>query len=150
MKISTGRVPFPIEFDNGQTETIYFNPTDPQLGARIVRFGEKLRERLNAVEISDGENVLKQFSSATEKLSEIIKDEIDVAFGEKVANVIFKYCDPLSLVNGKYFVALFLETITPDIEKEISKANEEATAVMQSYIEKYSIDDDVNDLGDEI
>jgi hypothetical protein len=35
MKLSTGKVAFPIEFDNGDKQTIYFNPNDPDLMIRM-------------------------------------------------------------------------------------------------------------------
>ena len=38
MKLSTGKVAFPIEFDNGAKETIYFNPNDPDLFVRFSNF----------------------------------------------------------------------------------------------------------------
>ena len=43
MKLSTGKVAFPIEFDNGAKETIYFNPNDPDLFVRFSILKKELR-----------------------------------------------------------------------------------------------------------
>ena len=46
MKLSTGKVAFPIEFDNGDKDCIYFNPNDPNLSIRLTDFQDKITERL--------------------------------------------------------------------------------------------------------
>ena len=47
MKLSTGKVAFPIEFDNGAKETIYFNPNDPDLIRSVLQGAKEwLREVL--------------------------------------------------------------------------------------------------------
>ena len=42
MKLSTGKIAFPIEFDNGDKDCIYFNPNDPNLSIRLKDFQDKL------------------------------------------------------------------------------------------------------------
>ena len=38
MKLSTGKVAFPLQFDNGDVENIFINPHDAGLQARIRNF----------------------------------------------------------------------------------------------------------------
>ena len=42
MKLSTGKVAFPIEFDNGDKQNIYFNPSDPDLAIRMRDFEKRM------------------------------------------------------------------------------------------------------------
>ena len=46
MKLSTGKVAFPIEFDNGDKAVIYFNPNDPDLMIRIKNFNENVSKKI--------------------------------------------------------------------------------------------------------
>ena len=46
MKLNTGKVAFPIEFDNGDKQTIYFNPNDPDLMVRFSNFETNLSSRI--------------------------------------------------------------------------------------------------------
>ena len=47
MKLSTGKVAFPIEFDNGDKAVIYFNPNDRGIQEKI---GGKITSINNPVE----------------------------------------------------------------------------------------------------
>ena len=48
MKLSTGKVGFPIEFDNGDKAVIYFNPNDRGIQERIKGFEESIEKRIKA------------------------------------------------------------------------------------------------------
>lgn len=141
MKLSTGKVAFPIEFDNGDKQNIYFNPSDPDLMIRMKNLQEKVSEKIKGIEdvelSNDGSP--KQFSQidAFEKMQNIIKEELDFAFGASVSDVVFKHCSPFAIVGGNYFVIQFIEAITPEIKKHIDKANGDLEKKMQKHIEKY-------------
>lgn len=51
MKLSTGKVAFRIEFDNGDVGTIYFNPNDRGLQDRIANFEKNIQEKAKQVDI---------------------------------------------------------------------------------------------------
>ncbi len=51
MKLSTGKVAFPIEFDNGQKDFIYFNPNDKGIDERIEAFQEAVNEKIKNINI---------------------------------------------------------------------------------------------------
>ena len=51
MKLSTGKVAFPIEFDNGDVETIYFNPYDREFIKRVMDFENSIEKRTKQINI---------------------------------------------------------------------------------------------------
>jgi hypothetical protein len=51
MKLSTGKVAFPIEFDNGDKEIIYFNPNDREFIKRVMDFENSIEERTKKINI---------------------------------------------------------------------------------------------------
>lgn len=145
MKLSTGKVGFPIEFDNGDRQTIYFNPNDPNLFIRLKDFQKCLEARtaeLKDVALnSDGTPVQEDNIEVVEsfrKMQEVICEEIDRAFGGEISEIVFKHCSPFAIVEGDYFIIQFVEAITPEIEKHIKKANADAEAKMHKHIAKYS------------
>jgi hypothetical protein len=63
MKLSTGKVAFPIEFDNGDTAVIYFNPADRWIQERIEKFEESVNNRINQINIEKYKEQLENSSS---------------------------------------------------------------------------------------
>lgn len=51
MKLSTGKVRFTMEFDNGDIGEIYFNPNDKGIHDRIKAFGEAVEHRIKSLDI---------------------------------------------------------------------------------------------------
>lgn len=141
MKLSTGKVAFPIEFDNGDKQTIYFNPNDPDLMIRMKNLDEKVQEKIKGledVELNEEGKPTKISQIETfEKMQNIIKEELDYAFGGSVSKVVFKHCSPFAIVDGEYFVIQFIQAITPEIEKHVKKANADAEKRMAKHIDKY-------------
>ena len=78
MKLSTGKVGFPIEFDNGDKQTIFFNPNDPDLMIRMKNLENKVSEKIKGledVELNDsGEPVEFSQIETFEKMQNIIKE----------------------------------------------------------------------------
>lgn len=165
MKLSVGKIAFPIEFDNGDKDTIYFNPNDPDLATRLMKAKDNISEKLdnlNAEDFNlknDGSVELPETIDGYEDLSDeqrevltnraeamtklldstknIICEEIDTAFNGDISSVVFKHCSPLAVVNGEYFIVQFLNAITPEIQKHIGKSNAEVEKKMAKHINKY-------------
>lgn len=141
MKLSTGKVAFPIEFDNGDKDCIYFNPNDPQIAVRMNDLQDKIKEKIKGLDDIDLNNEgnpketdkISQFK----KMIEIFYEEFDYAFGGDVSAVVFKYCSPFAIINGEYFVFQFLNAITPEIKKHIDKASADRDKKMAKYLDKY-------------
>ena len=142
MKLSTGKVAFPIEFDNGAKETIYFNPNDPDLFVRFSNFEKRVEEKLNGISDFDlsvdgtpkNEELLEKF----ENINKVICEELDVAFASNVSDIVFKYCSPFAIVGGEYFLIQFVQAIRPEIEKHNKKANVELQKKMAKHTDKYT------------
>jgi hypothetical protein len=141
MKLSTGKVAFPIEFDNGDKQTIYFNPNDPDLMIRMKSLNEKVQDKINGIEDvelnEEGKPTQISQIETFEKMQNILKEELDYAFGGSVSAVVFKHCSPFAIVGGEYFVVQFIQAITPEIEKHIKKANADVEKRMAKHIDKY-------------
>ena len=166
MKLSTGKVAFPIEFDNGDKDCIYFNPNDPDLATRLMSAKDKITSRIESMKFDDFElsnagepikiesmenfmslseeqaNALTEIAEKTAKIvsdtKAIIFEELDAAFGSEVSKVVFKHCSPFAVVNGEYFIMQFLSAITPEIQTNINKSNAEAEKKMAKHLNKYA------------
>lgn len=141
MKLSTGKVAFPIEFDNGDKQTVYFNPNDPDLMIRMKNLNEKVQEKINGLEdvelTEEGKPTQIAQIETFEKIQNILKEELDYAFGGSVSEIVFKHCSPFAIIGDEYFVVQFIKAITPEIEKHIKKAKSDAEKKMAKHIDKY-------------
>ena len=142
MKLSTGKVAFPIEFDNGDKQNIYFNPNDPDLMIRMKNLDKKVQEKIEGLEdvelTEEGKPTQISQIETFEKMQNILKEELDYTFGGSVSEVVFKHCSPFAIVGGEYFVVQFIQAITPEIEKHIQKANADVEKRMAKHLAKYS------------
>ncbi len=142
MKLSTGKIAFPIEFDNGDKDCIYFNPNDPNLAIRLSEFQDKVSKKVDEIEDinlkPEGIPEDTLFFDRFCKFQSVLLEELDVAFGGNVSAVVFKHCSPFAIVGGKYFIEQFIEAIKPEINKHIKKATADVEKKMQKHIAKYS------------
>lgn len=141
MKLSTGKVAFPIEFDNGDKDVIYFNPNDPNLAIRLTDFQDKVAARVKELDdMKLNEEGNPEDSSVIEdyrKFQNVLFEELDIAFGGEISAIVFKHCSPFAIVGGDYFIAQFIEAIKPEIEKHIKKANADVEKKMEKHLNKY-------------
>lgn len=141
MKLSTGKVAFPIEFDNGDKQIIYFNPNDPDLMIRMKNLDEKVQEKIKGMDdvelTAEGRPARISQIEIFEKMQNVIKEELDYAFGGNVSDIVFKHCSPFAIVNGEYFITQFIQAIAPEIEKHIRKTNLDIEQRMAKHIDKY-------------
>ena len=142
MKLSTGKVAFPIEFDNGAKETIYFNPNDPDLFVRFSNFEKRVEDKLKDIDdfelSADGTPNNEELIGKFESINKVICEELDTAFASNVSSVVFKYCSPFAIVDGEYFLIQFVQAIRPEIEKHNKKANTELQKKMAKHTAKYT------------
>lgn len=141
MKLNTGKIAFPIEFDNGDVQNIYFNPNDPDLAIRMKDFQKKVEERTRGIQdLKLGEDGQPEDILAIERFRDIqgiLCEELDVAFNGEISAVVFKHCSPFAVVNGNYFIMQFLEAIKPEVEKHIKKANAQLETNMLKHVADY-------------
>ena len=165
MKLSVGKIAFPIEFDNGDRDVIYFNPNDPDLATRLMKAQDNIKMKIDALELDDfvlkndgsiemPENIdaymdltdeqkelitnrADVMTKVLESTKNIIFEEVDSAFNGDISSVVFKHCSPLAVVNGEYFILQFLNAIAPEIQKQINKSNKDIEKKMSKHIAKY-------------
>ena len=141
MKLSTGKVAFPIEFDNGDKDCIYFNPNDPNLPIRLADFQDKITARVKELDDmrlnAEGKPEDNSFIEDFRKFQNVLFEELDIAFGGEISAVVFKHCSPFAIVGGDYFIVQFVEAIKPEIEKNIKKANADVEKKMAKHLDKY-------------
>ena len=140
--IDTGLVEFELPFDRG-TEKIYFNPND-------IDFFIRLTDMINSISgmYDDLADEYEKIEDNFEKLEIIrklngrIKDAFDFAFGNNVADTIFKYVSPHGIVAGnQYYSFYILDYLMPKIAEvtgETSRATNDALEkAMNKHTEKY-------------
>lgn len=141
MKLNTGKVAFPIEFDNGDKQNIYFNPNDPDLVIRMNDFQRRVEARTKDLEdLRLGPDGTPEDTEAIERFRDIrniLCEELDVAFNGEISAIVFKHCSPFAIVNGEYFIFQFVDAIKPEIEEHIKKANADTERNMQKHIANY-------------
>lgn len=142
MKLNTGKVAIPIEFDTGDVENIYFNPSDPDFAVRLKKMManlEKYAEKMQDIELDEkGEAVNEFFVDKIAEIQEKLMQEIDTAFNSEVSRVVFKHCSPFALINGEYFVVQFFSAITPIIQQHVENATKESAQRKNRHIGKYA------------
>jgi hypothetical protein len=138
--IDTGLVEFELPFDRGM-EKIYFNPNDVDFFIRMADMIESisgiyddLTERYDKAE--DNLDKLKIIRN----LNQEIKDAFDIAFGNNVADVIFKYVSPNGIVKSKqqYYPFYFLEWIMPKIEEETGNTSKTVMSALEKANNKHT------------
>ena len=137
--IDTGLVEFKLPFDRG-TEKIYFNPND-------IEFFIRLTDMINSISgmYDDLADEYEKTEDSFEKLEIIrklnikIKDAFDVAFGNSVADTIFKYVSPHGIVAGnQYYSFYILDYLMPLIEEETGKTSKAAVSALEKAMNKHT------------
>lgn len=127
--LDTGKVPFVLNFVDGDSETIYFNPTDYDLAEKLSKLPEIINERTKqykdvALNLDGTPRTLDDIEDYT-AMKNIVYEEIDKVFDYAVCEKVFKHCSMFAFVKGKMFFEQFLTAIQPEIKKETEKAKKE-------------------------
>lgn len=168
MKLSTGKVAFPLQFDNGDVENIFINPHGSGLQARIKNFEFSIRERLDKINLekyreafSEGvdisnldfskfmsmtEEEIESITRQTEALAELDRElesefcaEIDNVFGGDVSSKAFKYVPPLAMVQDENGeYEAYIILVLKALAIEIQKYSEKMNSATNKYTQKYA------------
>lgn len=174
MKLSTGKVAFPIEFDNGDKAVICFNPNDRGIQERIQAFENSVEKRIKEIDLEkykskfEGEKELSVDFENPEKLLEMspkdlkslqnrldavgeiekeynkaVKDELDIVFGGKIADVAFRYCEPFDTViiedeKGNEKREMYIMHFIHWLMVELKKYGAENKSAMDKHLAKYN------------
>ena len=167
MKLSTGKVAFPLYFDNGDVEKIYINPHDAGLQKRINGFQDSVRERMKKINLEkhknafsdsfnlqgmdfdklmempqeDLEKITNQTSAIlaiSEELEKEFCEELDIIFDSDISKKAFKYVPPLALVeNEDGECELYILLVLKALAVEIQKYGNKMNSATSKYVEKY-------------
>lgn len=167
MKLSTGKIAFPIEFDNGDVENIFINPHDTGLQDRIKGFETSIRERLQKINLekykdafTDGVDIgsldftklmdmsaeeIEKITKQTDAMAEIDKElerefceEIDNIFQSDVSSKAFKYVPPLAMVPDENGECeLYILLVLKALAIEIQKYGNKMNEATNKYVAKY-------------
>ena len=167
MKLSTGKVAFPLQFDNGDVENIMINPYDKGLQERIKNYENSIKERLQKINIEkhkeafvDGVDIsnlnfeklldmsaeeLAKITKQTDAIAEIDKevekefcDELDSIFDSDVSSKAFKYVPPLAMVADENGdCEMYVILVLKALALEIQKYNDKTSGATNKYVAKY-------------
>lgn len=137
--LDTGLKTFEIEFkDRGFSTEIQFNPADTGLATRFKEMQNRISEGLKDltdIELDeDGKAKDLSFVDNISKVDNLICDELDRAFGNKISDKIFCFCSPLAITGNEYFILQFIKAISPVIEENIKQKNR----ALNKHLSKYS------------
>lgn len=167
MNLSTGKVAFPLQFDNGDIENIMINPHDTGLQKRIKNFETSIHERLKKINLekhkdafADGVDIdkldftklmdmspeeLDKITKQTDAMAEIDKElekefcaEIDSIFDSDVSSKAFKYVPPLAMVPDENGECeLYILLVLKALAIEIQKYGNKINNATNKYVAKY-------------
>ena len=125
-----------ISIANEKGIIIRFLPADlGQVHPNTVKFLIKDIDDIKLTATGTPEDVV--YIEKFREIRQVLCDELDVAFGSQISDVVFKHCSPFAIVNAEYFILTFLEAIRPEIEKRTKNASAIADKKLQKHVEKY-------------
>lgn len=138
LKFDDGFKSFMINED--PQRVIRFNPTDMSMLTRINEATEAIEAAMRGQEEDfsmnpDGtpESRLKQAGIAVQKLTDMIKGQINYIFNSDVSDAVFGKQSPLSMVGGMPLYARFLESVVPEIEKTLKEEQKKSEKRIKKY-----------------
>lgn len=167
MKLSTGKIAFPLQFDNGDIENIMINPHDKGLQERIKGFEVSIQSRLQKINLEkhkgafvDGVDIanldftklmdmsaeeLEKITKQTDAMAEIDKElekefceEIDAIFDSDVSAKAFKYVPPLAMVTDENGEPeMYIFLVLKALAIEIQKYGNKMNNATNKYVAKY-------------
>ena len=137
--IDTGLVRFELPFDRG-VEEIFFNPNDVEFFIRLTDMINNISGMYDhlADEYEKTEDNFEKLE-IIRKLNGKIKDAFDVAFGNNVSSIIFKYVSPHGIVaKNQYYSFYILDYLMPLIEKETGKTSKATVSALEKAMNKHT------------
>lgn len=138
--IDTGLVKFELPFDRG-VEEIYFNPNDVEFFYRITNMINSISKLYDGL-TEEYEKAKDEFQKIEilHNLNDKIKSAFDVAFGNSVADVIFKYVSPHGIVAGdQYYCFYIIEYLIPKISEISGNTSNAAAAALEKAMNKHAV-----------
>lgn len=167
LNLNTGVKPIDINFGEIGSGRIYYNPADTNFSKNLLNLQENIKKRIDELKSEDfdidefGNPVMSdetEFSDLSDeekqdylnkmqwkidvidKTNKIFYEEIDKVFIGNASEVIFKYCNPLALIDGEFYISQFFGKFGKEMEKvakELKKAaNEKQKKPVSKHVKK--------------
>ena len=167
MKLSTGKVAFPLHFDNGDVVNIMINPHDKGLQTRIKGFENAIHKRMEKIKLDKYKDIfaegidaskltfdnlmqmseeeiqkITQQSDAIAEIDEALEkefcEEIDNIFDSDVSSKAFKYVPPLAIVENENGEGeIYILIVLRALALEIQKYGNKMNNATNKYVAKY-------------
>lgn len=167
MKLSTGKVAFPLYFDNGDVENLMINPHDTRLQERIRGLEASIRKRIESINLEKYKDAfaedidvkdlnfdtlinmsaeeLEKVSKRSDAIAEIDKrieeefcKEFDVIFDSDVSSKAFKYVPPLAMVeNEDGEPEIYIMQVLRALAVEVQNYANKNNNATNKYVAKY-------------
>lgn len=143
--VNTGRKTFEIEVEDIENGVIKlsFNPADTNIVVRYNDFSKELEKKIDDLPVKeitldkDGNPDLDKMPEVAERITDItnlICESYDKIFGEGTSKELFKYCNPMTINNGKPFAVAIGEVIAKIIKDNTKKEQPK----YEKYLRKYA------------
>lgn len=151
LNLNTGVKPIDINFGEIGKGRIYYNPDDTNFFKNLLNLQENIKKRIDELKsedfdidefgnpimsdeidfsnLSDEEKQkyvkkIKRQIEIMEKLNDIFYTETNKIFIGNASEVIFKYCNPLAIIDNKFYITYFLENFFEEIAKKTKQKQE--------------------------
>ena len=148
LNLNTGVKPIDINFGEIGSGRIYYNPNDTNFFKNLLNLQENIKKRIDELksedfdidefgnpiissetefsDLSDEEkqdylNKMQWKLDVIDKTNKIFYEEIDKVFIGNASEVIFKYCNPLALIDGEFYISQFFGSLGKELKKVASQ-----------------------------
>lgn len=160
LNLNTGVKPIDINFGEIGKGRIYYNPDDTNFFKNLLSLQENIKKRIDDLKsedfdidefgnpimsdetdfsnLSDEEkqdylNKMQWKLDVIDKTNKIFYEEIDKVFIGNASEVIFKYCNPLALIDGEFYISQFFGNLGKELKKV---ANQKQRKPISKHIKK--------------
>lgn len=133
MKLSTGNMIIPVEFDNGDKDSITINLSIVNLYDKFMEFETKAKERFEKIDKKDDD------IEAIKEAGKITCEELDAVFESEISRVLFKHNNPFDIVDGQVYLLQVSEALGAEIARLTEKNTKQMQKNMEKHLKKYNI-----------
>lgn len=160
LNVNTGVKPIDINFGEIGSGRIYYNPDDTSFFKNLLNLQENIKKRIDELKsedfdidefgnpimsdeidfsnLSDEEkqdylNKMQWKLDIVDKTNKIFYEEINKVFIGNASEVIFKYCNPLALIDGEFYISQFFGSLGKELKKI---ANQKQKKPISKHVKK--------------
>lgn len=123
----------PVEFDNGDKDSITINLSIVNLYDKFMEFETKAKERFEKIDKKDDD------IEAIKEAGKITCEELDAVFESEISRVLFKHNNPFDIVDGQVYLLQVSEALGAEIARLTEKNTKQMQKNMEKHLKKYNI-----------